>query len=71
MRDHASMTGSVFTKIDVHNHSVEIWIDPTLDAQFQEGQPDRKPASTGGSAMMWFVIAIAVVFVLILLSRRH
>jgi hypothetical protein len=35
MRDHSGHTGSIHTKIQIHKHSVEIWIDPRLDAQFR------------------------------------
>jgi hypothetical protein len=70
MRDHSGHTGSIHTKIQIHKHSVEIWIDPRLDAQFREGQPERKRASSGASGVIWFLIVVAVIVAIIYLSRH-
>ena len=71
MRDHANHTRSIRTKIEIHKHSVEIWIDPRLDAQFREGQPERQATATGGSGLIWVLVAAAVFFVLILASHHR
>jgi hypothetical protein len=70
MRDHSSHTGSIRTKIEVHKHSVEIWIDPRLDANFREGQPERQPTAVSGSGLPWILIAAAVIFAMILMSHH-
>jgi hypothetical protein len=70
MRDHSNHTGSVNTKIKIHKHSVEIWIDPRLGEHFREGRPERTQTSTGGSGMVWVLIATAVIITIILLSHH-
>jgi hypothetical protein len=71
MRNHSGHTGSIHTKIQIHKHSVQIWIDPRLGAEFREGQPERK-ASTSSSTygVIWFLVAAAVVVAIIYLSHR-
>jgi hypothetical protein len=71
MRDHSSHTGSIRTKIEIHKHSVEIWIDPRLDEHFREGQPERKPTSVGVSGMVWILIVVAAIFAAIILLSHH
>jgi hypothetical protein len=71
MRDHSNHTGSIRTRIEVHKHSVEIWIDPRLDANFREGQPERKHTASSGSGVVWFLIAVAVIVAIILLSGHR
>jgi hypothetical protein len=70
MRDHSGHTGSIHTKIQIHKHSAEIWIDPTLDAQFREGQPERKRSASGASGVIWFLIVVAVIVAIIYLSHH-
>jgi hypothetical protein len=70
MRDHASHTGSVHTKIQIHKHSVEIWIDPRLDAQFREGHLEPKRSPSGASGVIWFFIVVAVIVAIIYLSHH-
>src|SRR5262249_6358703 len=38
MRNHSGHTGSIHTTVQIHKHSVQIWIDPRLNAEFREGQ---------------------------------
>jgi hypothetical protein len=71
MRDHSNHTGSIRTKIDIHKHSVEIWIDPRLDANFREGQPERKRTTSGASGVVWFLIAVGVIVAIIFFSRHR
>jgi hypothetical protein len=70
MRDHSSHTGSVHTKIEIHKHSVQIWIDPRLDTQFREGQPERKRSASGASSAIWVLIVVAVIVAMIYLSHH-
>jgi hypothetical protein len=70
MREHSGHTGSVHTKIEIHKHSVQIWIDPRLDAQFREGQPERKRSAGSASGVMWFLIVVAVIVAIIYLSHH-
>ncbi len=70
MRNYSGHTGSVCTKIEIHKHSVQIWIDPRLDAHFREGQPERKHTVRGASGVVWLLIAVAVIVAIIFLSHR-
>jgi len=70
MRDHSGHTGSLHTKIEIHKHSVQIWIDPRLDAQFRKGQPERKRSASRASGAMWFLIVVAVIVAIIYLSHH-
>jgi hypothetical protein len=71
MRDHSGHTGSVHTTIDIHKHSVQIWIDPRLDTRFREGQPEPKRRSASGTpGVIWFVIVVVVFVVIIYLSHH-
>jgi hypothetical protein len=65
MRDHSNHTSSIHTQIEIHKHSVDIWIDPRLDAHFREGQPERQRSASGASGMVWFLIAVAVIVAVI------
>jgi hypothetical protein len=71
MRDHSRHTGSVHTTIQVHKHSVQIWIDPRLDAQFREGRPEPKRAPSGMPGVVWLLIVVAVIVAIILLSHHR
>lgn len=67
MRNHSGDTGTVHTKIEVHKHSVQIWIDPRLDAQFREGPPELKRAASSASGVIWFLIVVAVIVAIVYL----
>jgi hypothetical protein len=71
MRNHSGHTGSIHTRIQIHKHSVQIWIDPRLGGEFREGQPERK-ASTSSSTygVIWFLVVAAVLIAIIYLSHR-
>jgi hypothetical protein len=70
MRDHSDHTGSVHTRIQIHKHSVEIWIDPRLDGGFREGQPEAKRAPTSARGVVWFLLIVAVIIVIIYVSHH-
>jgi hypothetical protein len=70
MRDHSGHTGSVHTTIDIHKHSVHMWIDPRLDTLFREGQPERKQATGGTAGIIWFLIVVAVIGAIIYLLHH-
>jgi hypothetical protein len=70
IRDHSGHTSSVHTKIQIHNHSVEIWIDPRLNAQFRDGQPEQKRPASGAAGVIWFLILVLVIVAIIYLSHR-
>lgn len=70
MRDHSGHTGSVHTKLAIHKHSVQIWIDPRLDAQFRPGQPERERAARGASGVIWVLIVVALIVAIIYLSHH-
>jgi hypothetical protein len=70
MRDHSDHTGSVHTRIQVHKHSVEVWIDPRLDAQFREGQPERKRSAGSASGVIWLLIVVVVIVGILYLSHH-
>ena len=70
MRDHSGHTGSVYTRIQIHKHAVEVWIDPRLDAQFREGQPEPKRPASSASGVIWFLIVVAVIVAIIYLSHH-
>lgn len=70
MHGHSNHTRSIRTKIEIQKHSVEIWIDPRLDAHFREGQPERQRSARGASGVFWFLIAVAVIVAIIFLSHR-
>lgn len=70
MRDHSNHTGAIRTKVEIHKHSVGIWIDPRLGTLFREGQPERNRTATGAHGGIWFWIAVAVIVVIILLWYR-
>lgn len=69
MRDHSGHIGSIHTKIEINEHSVEIWIDPRLGATFREGQPEPKQTASGTAGAVWFLIAVAVIVAIIFLSH--
>jgi hypothetical protein len=70
MRNHSGHTGSVHTKLEIYKHSVQIWIDPRLDAQFREGQLERKRSAGDASGVIWLLIAVAVIVAIIYLSHH-
>lgn len=70
MRDHSGHTSALHTKIQIHKHSAEIWIDPRLDSQFREGQPERKRPARSWSGPIWFLIVVAVIIAIIYLSHH-
>lgn len=70
MRNHASHTRDIHTKIQVHKHSIQIWIDPRLDAQFRDGRPERKGAVGRTPTVIWFLIVVAVIVLIIVLSHH-
>jgi len=71
MRNHSGHTGSIHTTVQIHKHSVQIWIDPRLNAEFREGQPERRAStSSSTSGVIWFLVVAAVVIAIIYLSHR-
>jgi hypothetical protein len=71
MRDHSGHTGSIHTRIQINKHSVQIWIDPRLGAEFREGQPERKASTSRNTyGVIWFLVVAAVVVAIIYLSHR-
>jgi hypothetical protein len=70
MRNHSSHTGSTHTKIQIHKHSIQIWIDPRLGSQFREGKPERKTSASSTYGVIWFLILAAVVVAIIYFSHR-
>lgn len=71
MRDHSNRTGSIRTKIEIHKHSIEIWIDPGLDANFREGRPGRKPTAIDGSSLFWILMVVSAIIAIFLLSLHN
>jgi len=78
MSDPSTYAKSIRTKIEIHKHSVEIWIDPRLDADFREGPPERregpperKPTASGMPWGIWIVIMAALILAMILLSSHR
>jgi hypothetical protein len=70
MRNHSGHTSSVHTRMQIHKHSVEVWIDPRLDARFREGQPERQRSASSTSGLIWFLIVVAVIVAIIYLSHH-
>jgi hypothetical protein len=70
MRDHSRHTSSLQTTIQIHKHSVHVWIDPRLDAQFREGQPERKRSPSSASGLLWFMVVVAVIVAIIYLLHH-
>jgi len=71
MRNHSGHTGSIHTKIQIHKHSVQIWIDPRLGAEFREGQPEKTASASGSTyGVMCFLVLAAIVAAIIYLSHR-
>lgn len=70
MRNNANHTGSVHTRIQIHKHAVEIWMDPRLDAQFRVGHPEPKRSASGPYGVIWFVIIVVVIATMIYLLHH-
>jgi hypothetical protein len=54
---------AVHTQIRINKHTVELWVDPTLEAEFQHGPPQRVAPARGGFRLLRTVFAATLVLV--------